>query len=607
MELIKAVVPDDFFIFDMSDFHLGSPNCAEETLEKTIEYIRTVDNSYIVFKGDAIECILPNDKRYVHSCVTDLRSPKEQADRVIEMFQPVKDKILAWGIGNHCNSVDTEILTKDGWKRADSISMQDKIASYEITTQSISYNQPVWVGEPFLSECVTLTSAIKDEYVAVKHNFLYRENLTPTENVPEITRNRDYTYGGYLPSSELYYPSDITKDMVRLLTWVIEDGCIWTEGETKTRIQFKLSKQHKIDRLIAILNQQRIPYTLKPCKRYGLNKLQPHYIRIYGDAARSIVAMLDDKKEFPQWFPFMPTPLIDACFEELECTDGHRNSANNVFVTTTNINDANTIQLMGVHTNRCIRITDNICKSGFPNGKPQYRCSIMSGLKTAIGGYKVTKSTATPTMVMPIQSVDGTLIIRRNGKVGITGNCYKLWNTIDFGKYMADALGAPYGAYNFKISYYGYDNELMFKTYHTHGMGGLNSNAKDDIQYEANRKAQLKHKLVKSGHADCIYMSRGHDHQLIVVEPTVQNRIFLTDDGTNIKQQYTQPTQQNASYIPPDNRWYATTGSFRRLYSKSGLQTIDYGELAGYAPSEIGYAMVTVRDRMIKSVDKVVC
>lgn len=288
MEIIKTQpMPDNFTVCDMSDLHLGSPNCAEETLQEVISQIEKDKNCYVIFKGDAIEAILPNDKRYMHSCIKEgLQSPKQQADRVVNFFKPIAKRVLAWGLGNH----------------------------------------------------------------------------------------------------------------------------------------------------------------------------------------------------------------------EL-----------------------------------------------------------------------------------------------------------KLWNTMDFGKYMADELGVPYGAYNFKLHFIGRSNELMFKTYHTHGMGGLHSNAKDAIQYAANRQAQLKHKLATSGHSDVIYMSRGHDHQLVIVNPTVQNQLFLTDDGTGIHQHYRESCSQNSSYIPPDSRWYATTGSFRKLYTANGSLAIDYGEVVGYAPSEIGYAKIHVQNQQIVHVEKVVC
>ena len=187
---------------------------------------------------------------------------------------------------------------------------------------------------------------------------------------------------------------------------------------------------------------------------------------------------------------------------------------------------------------------------------------------------------------------------------GIGNHELKLINTIDFGRYMAKSLGAPYGAYNFKVAFHDKHGKFMFKTYHTHGMGSVNSNAKDDIQYDANRKAALKHKLAKSGIGDCIYMSRGHDHQLLVVAPTVANKLYLSDDGVGIHQHYHVMAPQDAPYIAPDSRWYATTGSFRKLYSKPGLGVTDYGEMSGFSPSEIGFAMVHVQNGQIIKVTK---
>ena len=55
-----------------------------------------------------------------------------------------------------------------------------------------------------------------------------------------------------------------------------------------------------------------------------------------------------------------------------------------------------------------------------------------------------------------------------------------------------------------------------------------------------------------------------------------------------------------------DARWYATTGSFRKMYSPSGSYATDYAEMAGYAPSEIGFVKVIVKDRQIVEVQKTV-
>ena len=55
-----------------------------------------------------------------------------------------------------------------------------------------------------------------------------------------------------------------------------------------------------------------------------------------------------------------------------------------------------------------------------------------------------------------------------------------------------------------------------------------------------------------------------------------------------------------------ENSRNATTGSFRKMYSPSGSGATDYAEMAGYAPSEIGYAKVIVKDCNVVGVSKIV-
>ena len=55
-----------------------------------------------------------------------------------------------------------------------------------------------------------------------------------------------------------------------------------------------------------------------------------------------------------------------------------------------------------------------------------------------------------------------------------------------------------------------------------------------------------------------------------------------------------------------ENSRNATTGSFRKMYSPSGPGATDYAEMAGYAPSEIGYAKVIVKDCNVVGVSKIV-
>jgi hypothetical protein len=214
-------------------------------------------------------------------------------------------------------------------------------------------------------------------------------------------------------------------------------------------------------------------------------------------------------------------------------------------------------------------------------------------------------------LLTPIQQADAVVqdfspIKNKIVGWGFGNHEHKLLNTMDFGRYIAAQLGVPYGTYAFKFTALDKNNKVMHKMFFTHGYGNLNSSAKDDIQKMANRKASLKQKLCKSAFSDCIYMSCGHTHQLMIVEPTVEGKLYMTDDGTSIHQHYHTLTDQKSSYIPPDSRWYGCSGSFLKLYSTPGSYAISYAEVAGYEPSEIGWLEIHVQDGDVVGVEKII-
>lgn len=181
---------------------------------------------------------------------------------------------------------------------------------------------------------------------------------------------------------------------------------------------------------------------------------------------------------------------------------------------------------------------------------------------------------------------------------------FKLINTMDFGRYIAAQLQVPYGGVTYKFAGKDKTGATRFKMLLTHGRGMIPQGAKDPIQREANQKAWVRRKLESMGFADCVYMSMAHIHRNIVVKPTTADQLYLTDDGENIHQHYQVLAPQDAMYIPPDSRFYASTGSFLGLYSKPGSFAFGYGELAQYGPTELGCCKVIIRNHQVVDVEK---
>jgi hypothetical protein len=219
--------------------------------------------------------------------------------------------------------------------------------------------------------------------------------------------------------------SQVTDEQLEVLTWLITDGCLFSSSEGKKRLQWKLSKPRKIDALEKVLNKYEIPYTKRVCKKTGINKLQPYYIRVYGEYARKVFRWLDGVKEYPAVFTTMNRRQCEKFIEVLEITDGSR-SKNTVQMTTVNRKDADTVQTCMVLNGIACSVDDmGIKKSGFKNGKVQYMIKIKDCkdfTKNSGKPVSITESTEGSTVV-GIETITGRLLTRRNGKVVVTGNC----------------------------------------------------------------------------------------------------------------------------------------------------------------------------------------
>lgn len=211
----------------------------------------------------------------------------------------------------------------------------------------------------------------------------------------------------------------------------------------------------------------------------------------------------------------------------------------------------------------------------------------------------------------PMQSLDlltELLMPVRDKIIGVLlGNHeYHLINTLNTAWELTKRLDAPYGGYVCKFTALDEKHKVRHKMLFTHGHGSLPAGAKDAIQRRANQESALKRKLEGTGHSDCIYMSMGHTHKLMAVNPTINHEVMLTDDGRKLKQQYRTHTKQNADYIPPEARWYGCSGSMLKTHTAPGIGAVSYSEVFCYGPSEMGWLEVNVRGGEVVGVNKVV-
>ncbi len=103
MKTIKIDLPAELEQIELhifADEHIGDENCDMKRLYERIEYVKNTPNAYCIMNGD----ILDNaTKTSIGDTYTQVFNPMEQLQRGVDLFSPIKEKILCITHGNHEN------------------------------------------------------------------------------------------------------------------------------------------------------------------------------------------------------------------------------------------------------------------------------------------------------------------------------------------------------------------------------------------------------------------------------------------------------------------------------------------------------------------------
>lgn len=118
MKAIRADLPQDLESVELliiADYHYADPHSDHDAIKRDLEYLKTHDNAYCVLAGDLLDCALKSSLGDVYVNL----SPMEELSTMIDLFEPVKDRIVGIVGGNHearhykTNGVDmTRLIAK---------------------------------------------------------------------------------------------------------------------------------------------------------------------------------------------------------------------------------------------------------------------------------------------------------------------------------------------------------------------------------------------------------------------------------------------------------------------------------------------------------------
>ena len=103
MKVIKVDLPSDLTQIELHTFadeHIGDEHSDLKRVLQRIEYVKNTPNAYCILNGDIIDNAT---RTSIGDIYTQVFNPMEQLKRAVELFAPIKDKILAITHGNHEN------------------------------------------------------------------------------------------------------------------------------------------------------------------------------------------------------------------------------------------------------------------------------------------------------------------------------------------------------------------------------------------------------------------------------------------------------------------------------------------------------------------------
>jgi len=363
------------YLIPISDTHLCTKNCDEKKLIETIEWIRTTPNVYWLHMGDV------------------------------------------------CFSADTEILTVNGWKTYDKLFENEEVIEYNhILKRLRPANIQRKVVYKYDGAMIRILGKNIDQFITPEHRILFYRNGKPyIQRAWEIERQ-----GGWMgiPTAGKFYNrcnnsgkrcnKRISGNAIRLLAWFITEGWLEKVGNyrriatSQSTTDYPLYAQ-EIDELCKRLNYY-------PHKH--INKENVKIWRFNGKESEKILKYYDNKDDIHR----IPRNLLNQDYGNLAILfnalmRGDGTKSRNTYNTTS-------AGLMEDFCELCCKIgyatTVTTRKSHNANEKDLYRIYISKNHLDGIESKYTTTYTGT---VWCVTVPSGFAVIRRNGKISISGNC----------------------------------------------------------------------------------------------------------------------------------------------------------------------------------------
>lgn len=333
--------------------------------------------------------------------------------------------------GNHeCFDDQTEILTNSGWRHHADIGPDSLVASYNAASGMVEFAKPLSIiRRPHAGEMMRLRTRGQDLCVTPNHRMLYRPGGSGPNGKWRIDPFEEMALGDnravFVAAGASGKPdADISDDAIRIAAWVLTDGSL--KHPSNVVIYQRSEKVHLIT---DILDRLGWPHWVKVrnrkvaaiCGRKLIKEPQPQcevFLRAGpGSPSELIRRMIHDKSRLPAWVHDLSDRQFSVFLSSFVDGDGSRHKQ---FPTSW--------MVYGLKP-----MMDDLQAACFSHGwraslsryrVKDWRLNVTPHQTIAVDriGRRVGREWYEGT-VWCVTTHNDTVVVRRNGRISVTGNC----------------------------------------------------------------------------------------------------------------------------------------------------------------------------------------
>ena len=315
--------------------------------------------------------------------------------------------------GRFCLTGDHEVLTDKGWIRLDEW-CGGRIACWNPNGEAVSFQKANALNFPYkglmYEYCDKRISQIStpEHKMYVKRRYGGEWMVDTVENMECYRPSIPFT--GYRQTT-----SGMEHSILRVLVMVQADGCFADDGS----VLLGFTKLRKVERCKMLLRAAGITFTYRV---YEENPRPRHQFKII---SRNVPLWLRifRNKTFDTW---LFDESADVFFDELVYWDGYRSAKNSIQYVTCNKQNADIVQAFAHITGRAAQLKVKDRREEHPKWSVAYVLDIWLTPKNCHEVRNKPKKFQFDGTVYCAETSTGFFLVRRNGRVWVTGNSGRL-------------------------------------------------------------------------------------------------------------------------------------------------------------------------------------